>query len=100
MTFRNLKIDHERDPEVDAWIDEETVEQEQRFEKIAQQMDDLKPERLKWYQSFFDRIRTIGYNVDADDKMPIASEDLPVQGDREDQVVWKYGVDSDPRKQS
>jgi hypothetical protein len=100
MTFRNLKIYHERDPEVDAWIDEETVEQEQRFEKIAQQMDELKPERLKWYQSFFDRIRTIGYNVDADDKMPIASEDLPVQGDREDQVVWKYGVDSDPRKQS
>jgi hypothetical protein len=100
MTFRNLKIDHERDPEVDVWIEEETVEQEQRFEKIAQQMDELKPQREKWYQSFFDRIRTIGYNTDADDKMPIASEDLPLQGDREDQVVWKYGVDSDPRKQS
>ncbi|MEP5763714.1 MAG: hypothetical protein ABJ308_03940 [Halieaceae bacterium] len=100
MTFRNLKIDHDREPETEAWIEEETREQEERFEKIAQQMDDLKPQRLKWYQQFFDRIRTIGYNMDADDKVQIASADLPVQGDREDQVIWKYGVDSDPRKES
>ena len=46
-------------------------------------MDELKPQRLKWYQQFFDRIQTIGYNMDADDKMPIAAADLPLQGDRE-----------------
>lgn len=100
MTFRNLHIEHDRDPEVDEWIDEETREQEQRFTTIAQQMDDLKPKRLKWYQQFFDRIQTIGYNADADDKVQIASADIPLQADREDQVVWKYGVDSDPRKES
>ena len=30
MTFRKLFIEHERDPEVDAWIAEETREQEAR----------------------------------------------------------------------
>jgi hypothetical protein len=97
MTFRKLKIDHERDPEVDAWIEEETQEQEERFEKIARQMDDLKPKREKWYQQFFDRIQNIGYNADADDKVKIAAEDIPLQDGREDQVIWKYGVNSDPR---
>ena len=100
MTFRKLFIDHENDPEVDAWIAEEKAEQEERFEKIAQQMEDLKPTREKWYQQFFDRIQTVGYNTDGDDKMPIAPADIPVQPEgREDQVIWKYGVDSDPAKQ-
>jgi hypothetical protein len=96
MTFRKLFIDHERDPNVDAWVEEETQEQEARYTKIEQEMDDMKPERLKWYQQFFDRIQNVGYNTDADDKMPIAPADLPVQPEgREDQVVWKYGIDSD-----
>jgi hypothetical protein len=34
--------------------------------------------------------------MDGDDKMPIPENDLPVKpADRKDQVVWKYGVDSD-----
>lgn len=97
MTFRNLHIDHERDPGVDEWIEEETREQEERYAKIEKQMDDLTPQREKWYQSFFDRIQKIGYNSDADDKVQIAPEDLPLQDGRKDQVIWKYGVDSDPR---
>lgn len=96
MTFRKLFIDHERDPGVDAWVEEETQEQEQRYSTLEKKMDDLKPQREKWYQQFFDRIQEVGYNVDADDKMQIAPEDLPVQPEgREDQVVWKYGIDSD-----
>lgn len=96
MTFRKLFIDHERDPGVDAWIEEETLEQEERYTGIEKAMDDMKPERAKWYQQFFDRIQNVGYNVDADDKMQIPAAELPVQPEgREDQVVWKYGVDSD-----
>lgn len=96
MTFRKLFIEHERDADVEAWVNEETREQEQRYSTIEQQMADLKPERAKWYQQFFDRIQTVGYNVDADDKAPIPAADLPVQPPgREDQVVWKYGIDSD-----
>ena len=96
MTFRKLFIEHERDPEVDAWIEEEAREQEERYAKIEKQMNDLKPKREKWYQQFFDRLQTIGFNADADDKVKIPASDIPVQPPgREDQVVWKYGIDSD-----
>ena len=52
-------------------------------------------------QEFFDRIQSIGYNMDADDKMPIAPADIPVQPPgREDRVVWKYGIDDETLPES
>jgi len=64
-------------------------------------MEALAPTREKWYQEFFDRIRTNGFNVDGDDKMPIPDSDLPKKPTgRKDQVVWKYGVDSDDTPRS
>ncbi len=94
MSFKNLFIEHELTPEVKQWIEQEIAEQEERFSKIAQQMDDLSEIREKWYQEFFDRIRTAGFNEDGDMKVKIKPEDLPVKPDgRKDQVIWKYGVD-------
>ena len=96
MTFMNKYIEHEKSAEAKEWIKEETAEQEERFAKIAQQMDDLAPTREKWYQQFFDRITTIGFNMDADDKMVIPKDQLPVKPEgRDDKVVWKYGVDGE-----
>jgi hypothetical protein len=70
--------------------------QETRYKKIEKEMVDLAATREKWYQEFFDRITTIGYNTDGDDKMPIDPADLPVKpADSVDQVVWKYGVDDE-----
>ena len=69
MSFKNLFIAHDVPPEVTAWIEEEAAEQEVRYQKIAQEMEDLAPKREKWYQEFFDRITTIGFNTDGDDKM-------------------------------
>ena len=87
---------HERSSEAEEWVKEELAEQEERFAKIEAAMEDLAPTREKWYQEFFDRLRTNGFNMDGDDKMPIPESDLPVKpADRKDQVVWKYGVDSD-----
>lgn len=92
MSFRNLYIDHETTPEVEAWLEEERREQEARFDTIARQMDELAPKRAQWYQEFFDRITTIGFNQDGDDKVRIAPRDLPVQpAGREDRVIWKFG---------
>ena len=92
MSFKNLYIDHQKTEEVEAWIEEERVEQEARFEKIAKEMRELGPKREQWYQEFFDRITTLGFNQDGDDKVRIAPEDQPVQpAGREDRVVWKYG---------
>ena len=96
MTFKNLFIEHDRSPEEEAWVKEEIAEQEVRFAKIEQSMEDLAPMREKWYGEFFDRISTIGFNVDGDDKMVIPRDQLPVKEEgRKDQVVWKYGVDEE-----
>ena len=96
MTFKNLYIEHERSSEAEDWVKEEIAEQDVRFAEIEASMEALAPTREKWYQEFFDRIKTNGFNLDGDDKMPIPDSELPVKAaDRKDQVVWKYGVDSD-----
>ena len=96
MSFKNLFIEHKRTPQEQTWIDEEIAEQEKRFQTIEKEMQDLAPQRETWYREFHDRISTIGYNMDGDDKLVIKPEDLPVkpQG-REDRVVWKYGTDDE-----
>ena len=96
MSFKNTFIRHDRSPEVTAWIEEESVEQEERFATIVRQMDELDPEREKWYQEFFDRVRTIGFNQDGDLKVKIAPRDLPVKPEgRTNQVIFKYGVEEE-----
>ena len=59
-------------------------------------MEKLDPEREKWYQEFFDRLTSIGFNQDGDLKVKIAPEDLPVKAaGRTNQVIFKYGVDDE-----
>ena len=68
----------------------------EHYQYFEAAMEALAPTREKWYQEFFDRLLTNGFNMDGDDKMPIPESDLPVKpADRKDQVVWKYGVDCD-----
>ncbi len=96
MTFKNLFIEHERRAEEEKWLKEEIEEQERRYQKIARQMDELGPQRKKWYADFFKRITTRGFNMDGDQKIVIKPENLPVQPDgREDKILWKYGVDGE-----
>ena len=96
MSFKDLFIKHDVPPEVQEWIKGEIEAQEVRYKKIEKEMVDLKATREQWYQEFFDRITTIGYNTDGDDKMVIDPADLPVKPDGSiDQVVWKYGVDGE-----
>ena len=85
MSFKNTFIHHDRSPEVTAWIEEERVEQEERFATIVQEMGAIEPKREKWYQEFFDRLTTHGFNQDGDMKVKIAPQDLPVKTEgRED----------------
>ena len=96
MTFKNLFIEHDLSPEVKAWLEEEIAEQEARYKLIEKEMQDLAPTREKWYQEFFDRITTTGFNMDGDDKLKISPSDLRVKPEGlVDQVVWKYGVDGE-----
>jgi hypothetical protein len=94
MTFKNLFIKHDRSAEEEAWLKEEIAEQEQRYTGIEQAMEEIKPIRAKWYREFFDRITTIGFNTDGDEKTLISRDQLPLEPEGcEDRVVWKYGVD-------
>jgi hypothetical protein len=96
MSFKNTFIRHDRSPEVTAWIEEERVEQEERFRTIVKQMEALDPKREQWYQEFFDRLTAIGFNQDGDLKVKIAPEDLPVKPEgRTNQVIFKYGVEEE-----
>ena len=98
MTFKNLFIQHERSREEAEWLRDEAAEQERRFAKIDKQMNDLAPARAKWYEEFFDRISLRGFNADGDQKVKIKREDLPVKPeDREDRVVWKYGIEDEAK---
>jgi hypothetical protein len=95
MTFKHLYIEHEKSPDVEAWIEEERAEQEARFDTIVRAMEALGPKREQWYQEFFDRITTLGFNQDGDQKVKIAPAELPVQPPgRPDRVIWKYGTDT------
>ena len=92
MTFMHTKIDYDKAAEVDAWMKEETAEQEERYAKIDGEMDAIKEERAVWYEEFFYRIETKGFNTDGDMRTKIKPEDIPVQPEgRKDQVIWKYG---------
>ncbi|MEX1308838.1 MAG: hypothetical protein AB1Z65_00310 [Candidatus Sulfomarinibacteraceae bacterium] len=96
MSFKNTFIRHDRSPEVTAWIEEERVEQEARYATILKQMVELDPKREQWYQEFFDRLTTLGFNQDGDLKVKIAPRDLPVKPEgRTNQVIFKYGVDGE-----
>ena len=96
MSFKDLFIEHDLSPEVQEWIKQEIAEQEARFSLIETEMEDLAPTREKWYQDFFDRITTNGFNVDGDDKVVQSKADLPVKPEgRVDRVVWKYGTDGE-----
>ena len=96
MSFKDLFIKHDVPPEVQEWIKGEIEAQEVRYSKLEKEMIDLAATREKYYQEFFDRIMNRGFNVDADDKVPIPAAEIPVQPPgREDRVVWKYGVDGE-----
>lgn len=99
MSFKNLFIEHEKSPEVKAWVEEEIAEQEVRYQKVVDEMNALSPQREKWYQEFLDRVATIGFNEDGDRKRVVPREELPVKpADAENngnKVIWKYGIDGE-----
>ena len=88
MTFMHTKIERELPEEVLAWLKEEAAEQEERYQQIVQAMKDLDTSRDQWYEEFFERLKKYGFNMDGDQRVKIAEEDLPAKPDREHVVVY------------
>ncbi len=96
MTFKTESIQHQASPEQQTWVEQELAEQEQRYAAIEREMEALEPTRRKWYREFFDRLTSLGFNQDGDNKVRIAPKDLPAQPEgKKDQVVWKWGIDGE-----
>lgn len=90
MSERVQHAKPERNAQAQAWIDEETVAQQSRYEAIVKEMDELTPEREKWYAEFLQIIQTKGFNVTGDQRRLIPKEEIPEKPDRDDamRVVW------------
>ena len=88
MTFMHTKIERELPEEVLAWLKEEAAEQEERYQKIVEEMKALDPTRDQWYEEFFERLKKYGFNRDGDQRVKIPEEELPAKPDREHVVVY------------
>ena len=81
-------IPHKIPAAVKAWLKKEVELNKKLHKKIAREIDKLAPIRAKWYENFFERIQTRGYNVHFTDRRQISKNELPKKGRRKDRVVW------------
>jgi len=88
MTFLNTRIERELPAEVVKWLKEEIKEQDERYQKIVEEMKALDPTRDKWYEEFFERLQKYGFNVDGDQRLKISDDQLPVKPDGDHVVVY------------
>ena len=88
MTFRNTKIERELPDEVRKWLDEEIKEQDERYQKIVDEMRAIDPTRDQWYEDFFERLKKYGFNTDGDQRTKLSDDELPVKPDRDHVVVY------------
>jgi hypothetical protein len=84
----NPVIKHKVSTVVKAWLKKEAALQKKLHAKIAKEMDKLAPTRAKWYEDFFARIQTRGFNVHYTDRRQIGAEEIPKKPRRKDRVIW------------
>ena len=73
---------------VRAWIAQELREQDERYQKIYAEMEDLAPQREDWIQAFFERIQTRGFSLHAGIRRKVKPEELPKRPKRKLRVVF------------
>lgn len=88
MTFLNTRIERELPAEVLKWLKEEIKEQDERYQKIVEEMKALDPTRDQWYEEFFERLKKYGFNTDGDQRLKLNDDQLPVKPDRDHVVVY------------
>ena len=89
MSKKILKSKPNRSEEVQAWIETEIAEQNERYAQIAQAMNiELAAQREVWIKEFYERITTTGFYWHADNKRIIKKEELFQKPDREFKVVF------------
>lgn len=77
-----------RDAKTRVWMKENIAEQETRYQAIVKEMDELEPQRKRWYAEFLDLIQTRGFNVTGDMRRKIKKNELPKKPDRPVKVIF------------
>jgi len=70
-----------------TWLKKEAAVQKKLYAKIVKQMNDLAPKRAQWYQDFFERCKTRGWNQHFTDRIQLTDDQIPEQH-RKDRVIW------------
>jgi hypothetical protein len=77
-----------RNKTAQSWIDDNVVEQKVRYRAIVKEMEDLWPQRKKWYAEFLKVVQTRGFNMDGDILVKIPKKDVPKEPKRKHKVVF------------
>lgn len=77
-----------RNKGVQAWIAENVAEQKVRHQAIIDEMEELWPQRNKWYKEFLRVIQTRGWNRDGDSLLKIPKKDIPKEPKGKHKVVY------------
>ena len=77
-----------RNKSAQAWIDDNVKEQKARYRAIVKEMEDLWPQRKKWYAEFLKVVQTRGFNMDGDILVKIPKKDVPKEPKRKHKVVF------------
>ncbi|MGI9239118.1 MAG: hypothetical protein ACR2QZ_17090 [Woeseiaceae bacterium] len=88
MTFLNTRIERELPAEVVKWLEEEIKEQDERYQKIVEEMKALDPTRDQWYEEFFERLKKYGFNMDGDQRLKLTDDQIPAKPDGDHVVVY------------
>ena len=82
-------IENRRTPAAKAWLKREVSEQNARYKRISQAINEqLAPKREGWYAEFLERIQTRGYSVTYDQLRKITPDELPKKPKRKTRVVY------------
>jgi hypothetical protein len=88
MAKRVQDLKPARKADAQAWLKDNVAEQKKRYAAIVKEMDELEDDRQQWYAEFLKIVSTKGWNVNGDQRMVVASKDLPKRPKGRSRVVF------------
>jgi hypothetical protein len=88
MAKRVQHLKPARKTDAEAWLKENVAEQKKRYAAIVREMNQLGPQREKWYADFLKIVSTKGFNANGDQRVVIPAKLLPKKPKGKTKVVF------------